>query len=266
LPTFAFIIIATELQPWKRILKDGQEATWIRDLGVGERYLAVYSDGSLNNTIQDPQDHRRIIFQGDRVEGWNISAPRFIQDNHAQFEAYGGYGGLVPTTISAIEYLRQEFNPDFYIRTNVSSFWNLLELRKLLSALPMTGTYAGVTGPAYSGLSGKLKSTRYVSGAGMIMSRDVASRLVEIGSSIDLTYIDDLTIGRALGKAGIKSQELTRVDLRHKRDVFEIVEEDFLRTYHFRCKSEHRYGISSFRSDVSLMKAIQKRFDSYAAL
>lgn len=261
MPTFAFIIIATELQPWKKILQEGQEATWLKELQDGERYLAVYSDGRLNNSIQDPQDHRKIIFQEGDVKPWKLSQPSFLRDNHASFEAYGGYGGLVPTTISAINYLQEKYDPDFFIRTNVSSYWNLTQLRLLLGQLSHDGLYAGVTGPAYSGISGKFKSARYVSGAGMILSRDVASKLIQIRDSVDLTYIDDLTIGRSLTKAGVEPTELKRIDLRHKKDVAALDKDVFQETFHFRCKSEHRYGISSFRSDVSLMKTIDKRIN-----
>jgi hypothetical protein len=160
-------------------------------------------------------------------------------------------------------YLSKTYSPDFIIRTNVSSYWNLVQLRKILSQLSSKDLYAGVTGPAYSGISGKFKSARYVSGAGMILSRDVVSRLIDIRDSIDLTLIDDLTIGRSLAKVGIKPTELGRIDVRHKSDIKAIDEDLFEKTYHFRCKSEHRFGGSSFRSDVSLMKSIDKRINSY---
>lgn len=262
-PSIAFVIIATELQPWKRILQEGQESTWIKGLNGEEHYLAAYSNNALNKSIQDPQDHRRIIFQDGERKHWQLSDPEFIRENHASFEAYGGFGGLVPTTISAMNFLSKTYNPDFIIRTNVSSYWNIAQLRKLLSQLSTTDLYAGVTGPAYSGISGKFKSARYVSGAGMILSRDVVSRLVDIRDSIDLTLIDDLTIGRSLAKVGVKPTELGRIDVRHKWDIKAIDEEVFRKAHHFRCKSEHRFGGSSFRSDVSLMRSIDKRINLY---
>ena len=261
MPSFAFIIIATELQPWKRILVQGPESTWIQNLITNEHYLAIYSDGSYGHAYQDPSDHRRIKFPEGASHSWEISQPQFIRPNHAVFNAFEGYGGLIPATVSAIEYIKNTYDPDFYIRTNVSSYWNTTALKKRLSQLPSEGIYAGVTGPAYSGLTGKFKNSRYVSGAGMVLSRDVASKLVDIRKSIDLTYIDDLSIGRSLTKTNIVPTELTRIDLRHASEIDEIDYTKLNEAIHFRCKSEDRIGFASFRSDVALMKAVHKKLN-----
>ena len=259
MPRCVFVIIATRAQPWMRILVDGQEKTWIKDLNQSESFLAAFSDDSLGSSHSDPSDHRKVIFGKDVELNWEPSKPSFLSENHVNFNSFEGFGGLIPTTISAFDHILNDQNIDFIIRTNVSSYWNLRQLRKILNNLPSTNVFAGVTGPAYSGLSGKFKSTKYVSGAGMIFSRDVATKLTENYKSVDLTLIDDVSIGRSIAKLGIKTIELPRIDVRHRRDVTELPLDIMQNCAHFRCKSDIRVGGISYRNDVLLMKAIQKR-------
>jgi hypothetical protein len=242
-----------------RILVDGQEQTWIKDLNQSESYLAAFSDGSLGKSESDPFDHRKVIFSKQAQMGWKPSKPENQQGNHVYFRSFEGFGGLIPTTISAFEHILNNQSFDFILRTNVSSYWNMSQLRRTLANLPSTNVFAGVTGPAHSGISGKFKSTRYVSGAGMIISRDVATKLVENYRSLDLKLIDDVSIGRSIAKFGVKTMELPRIDVRHKRDINDLSLEEIQECAHYRCKSDIQLGRFSYRNDVALMKLIHKR-------
>ena len=259
MPRCVFVIIATRAHPWMRILVDGQEKTWIKDLNQSESYLAAFSDDSLGSSHSDPSDHRKVVFGKEVQLNWEPSKPNFQSENHVNFSSFEGFGGLIPTTISAFKHILNDKNVDFIIRTNVSSYWNMHQLRKILINLPSADVFAGVTGPAYSGLSGKFKSTKYVSGAGMIFSRDVAAKLTENYKSVNLNLIDDVSIGRSVAKLGINTIELPRIDVRHKRDVNELPLDMMQECAHFRCKSDIRVGRLSYRNDVALMKLIHKR-------
>jgi hypothetical protein len=252
--TFAFVVIATKDQPWQRVLQKGPLSTWAKKLNSNERLLAAYSDGALGDSRQDPENHQKLIFEKPKELDWEISEPRLFEENHGSFLAHSGYGGLIPTTISAISYLQSQYDPDFIIRTNVSSYWNLVALRKLLGELPPTGVYAGVTGEAFSGLAGLVKSAKYVSGAGMILSRDVCKKMVSERKKFDLTCIDDLSIGRTFAGMKIKSTELSRIDFRHVWDINQLPLNTLKENVHFRCKSVHRVGNLEIRRDVSLMR------------
>lgn len=253
-PTFAFVVIATKDQPWQRILRKGPLETWFKDLQINENFLAVYSDGSLGNSHQDGSNHQRVIFENPKKLAWEISTPRFLEENQVSFSAHSGYGGLIPTTISAISYLQSKYNPDYIIRTNVSSYWNLSALRNLLATLPITGVYAGVTGDAFGRLTGLLKNARYVSGAGMILSRDVCQEMISNREKFDVTWIDDLSIGRTLAKLKIRSSELNRIDLRHVWEINQLTSSTLSSNVHFRCKSLHRVDGLEIRRDVNVMR------------
>jgi hypothetical protein len=253
-PSLAFVIIATKDQPWQRLLRQGPESTWLKNLNQGENFVAAYSDGNLGISTVDPTNHQHIIFENSKRPTWEITQPDFFRENHATFSAHSGYGGLIPATISAVAYLQEKYNPDFIIRTNVSSYWNLVALRKLLTELPDFGVYAGVTGAAFGGLPGYLNKSRYVSGAGMIMSRDVCSELVLKRKKFDLACIDDLSIGRTFSSLGIKPIETNRIDLRHVWDIKQVSNDLLLANTHFRCKSAHRVGKLEVRRDASIMR------------
>lgn len=253
-PSFAFVIIATKDQPWQRLLRQGPESTWLKNLNQGEHFVAAYSDGNLGKSTVDPTNHQHIVFENSKWPTWEISQPNFFRENHATFSAHSGYGGLIPTTISAVAYLQEKYNPDYIIRTNVSSYWNLVALSQLLKELPVYGVYAGVTGAAFGGLSGYLNKSRYVSGAGMIMSRDVCSELVLMRNKFDLSFIDDLSIGRTFSNLGIKPIETNRIDLRHVWDIKQVPNDSLIANAHFRCKSAHRVGKLEVRRDASIMR------------
>lgn len=253
-PTFAFVVIAAKEQPWQRILRHGPESTWVKKLMHGENYLAAYSGGDLGSSLVDPSNHQRIIFDNPRKLSWDISEPHFFRENHGIFSAHTGYGGLIPTTISAITFLQEKHDPDFIIRTNVSSYWNLPALRTLLSSLPSSKVYAGVTGAAFGGVSGYLNRSRYVSGAGMIMSRDVCRQMILEKDKFNLACIDDLSIGRTFANLGIKPIETKRLDLRHVWDIKQIPPETLSTNAHFRCKSAHKVGKIEMRRDVTIMR------------
>jgi hypothetical protein len=228
----------------------------MKDLQKNEYSLSAYSDGSLGQSRLDPTNHQLVIYEGVRKPAWEISEPVFFREGNASFSAHQGYGGLIPTTISAVAFLHRMYNPDFIIRTNVSSYWNLKALRKLIMNLPPSGLYAGVTGAAFGGLSGYLDKSRFVSGAGIIMSRDIYTKLISERDRFDMGCIDDLSIGRTFSALGIKPTEMDRIDLRHVWDVETISPEVLARNAHYRCKSEHRIGSITVRRDVSIMNRL----------
>ena len=111
-----------------------------------------------------------------------------------------------------------------------------------------------MTGEAFSGLTGLVRNGKYVSGAGMILSRDVYSEMILNRKKFDLECIDDLSIGRTLSGIKIKPMELNRIDLRHTWDINQIAPDIMKSNFHYRCKSVHRFGTREFRRDVPIMR------------
>jgi hypothetical protein len=94
--------------------------------------------------------------------------------------------------LSEAEY--DEF-PLFIWRTNLSSVLDFAGLQRYLETINLTGVYGGYIG---LGSLNNGSSTFFASGAGFLMSRDVAEYLVENKQFLRWDLIDDVAIGALL--------------------------------------------------------------------
>jgi hypothetical protein len=257
-----FVIIATEEEPWTSINRVGQESTWLKDLRECDRYLAAYSLGNLGESRINPKNHRKIEFLSGSSRSHNLSEPKFFNKYHATFEGVRGYGSLVGTTLSAMNYLVNESDCDFIVRTNVSSYWGIEKLREFLADKPQSNYYAGCAEKLYGGLRGRIQETKYASGAGIIMSADVAKRLVENRRKFSKRFIDDLAIGRVASSLGLELNYLNRIDLDSLEKLNQLSSEDLSGNYHFRCKSYIYPGVAEPRGDIEIMRELHMRRSS----
>ena len=254
-----FVVIATEEDPWKTINQDGQEPTWLRDLGERDHYIAAYSLGNLGDSQINPRNHRKVQFLGHSSRTHRLSDPEFFKEHHARFEGVRGYGSLVGTTLSAINYLVNESDCDFIVRTNVSSYWEIENLRSFLGDKPQKNYYAGRAEKLYAGIRGRIQDTQYASGAGMILSVDVAKHLLENYTKISTSFIDDIAIGRLASTLGLTLENLTRIDIESLEILETLSNEEIANNYHFRCKSYINPGLAEPRGDIEIMKELHRR-------
>jgi len=94
--------------------------------------------------------------------------------------------GMYIKTIKSMEYVNNNYDYDFLIRTNLSSFWNLKNLFTLKKSLPLTN-FAG----------GFIICELFISGTGIILSKDVCINLVNLGIDYHTMYHynEDVYIG-----------------------------------------------------------------------
>jgi hypothetical protein len=98
--------------------------------------------------------------------------------------------GVLEKTVDAMQFILKNHDFDYLVRTNLSSFWmNEYCLQNYFSErLGRDGCYAG-----YAGIhQGQL----FVSGAGIIMSPDVAENIVRHSHLLQKDLADDVAIGR----------------------------------------------------------------------
>ena len=111
---------------------------------------------------------------------------------------FNGEEALIPTiynkTIKGLEYINQ-FEYDFVMRTNLSSFLNVYNILNFINLLPKNN-FAG----------GYLCFNAFISGTGIFMSKDVATILI---NNINDTHIhDDVLISRILQYNNIKLTDM----------------------------------------------------------
>jgi hypothetical protein len=119
------------------------------------------------------------------------------------------FEGITRKTIDAIEYFLSDTSFTHVIRTNLSSFWIFPRLIDYLETREKTELFTGILGD--------IGINAFVSGAGMIMSRDVAEVLVgNKGKGSVYTYAlqDDVAISYGLRDLDFKLTPIkSRLDL-----------------------------------------------------
>jgi hypothetical protein len=117
------------------------------------------------------------------------------------------YGRIFAKTVDALNYCLAHGTYSYVVRTNLSSVWDFNQLLAYLETAPRERLYAGhcMVHPP-SGLS-------YASGAGIVLSADVAQTLVatqHLGRTV--AEYDDVVIGGVLAASGLTPQDLPRVN------------------------------------------------------
>ena len=193
------------------------ESQWIGDL---------FDDASSGNSMFELDVENRTLF----VKGDECFIP-----------------GILHKTVEAISFFflhRKDVVYDYVWRTNLSS---VLHLNGLLSFVEKMKDNKGV----YGGCIGKEPSTNilFASGAGFLMSRDVALDLVENKSQLRYDLIDDVAIGGYLEpRYGILPIDRCWVQT-GSEDIKNLVLNDGI--FHFRCESYQHLRTAEFMEYVS---------------
>lgn len=176
------------------------------------------------------------------------SAPKTRDRNDLIFNIKDSWkSGITFKTFKAFDYILKRYKFDFCIRTNLSCLFIIPTFLNYLEKIPTTNCYHGIIYPTGKVYSKKklIARTKFVSGAGMILSPDV----VRILSKIDIRknkylYIntsDDVIIGYLLSKRNIlpsHNKEYIRLYLKNKDEQNLI--RDSRKHFHIRLKSSNR--------------------------
>lgn len=159
--------------------------------------------------------------------------------------------GILHKTVEALSYFLSTDSTYTHIwRTNLSSVLDFVGLQEYVSASDKkTGFYGGYVGKAVN------ENIFFASGAGFLMSRDVAEHLVANKASLRYDLIDDVAIGALLEpKFGIVPIDRCWVQT-GEEDIEALLLEHI---FHFRCESYQHLRTVDFMRYVS-GKIIKKR-------
>jgi hypothetical protein len=133
------------------------------------------------------------------------------------------YAFLAQKTLACLNYIA-ESRPEvtYFLRTNNSSIWDfellMLQLEKLVSD------------DIFMGIRSTFGTIEFVSGAGILMSRNLAAELVSEKRSLSYQLVDDVCFGKFMGRpASGSSNFMERVDPPFSEDIPP-------EALHFRCK------------------------------
>jgi len=249
-----FVVIAAEQKPWAKLLHRGPGRTWFKDLPSNTRVLSIYSDGSLGASNYLNLSKTRVGSEREFTapELSELKQPKLIEDQRLVFPGISGWAGILPTTLSALEYITSNFDYDFIVRTNVSSYWNVRKLVAVLNEMPKTDLFMGLVGTAE--VHGN--QLNFVSGAGMIMSRDVVEKILLNHLNLDFSYIDDVAIGILARDLELKLTPGIRQDFSKISTLLARRPNELSENYHFRLRSEFYYHGIKIRKDTILMRIL----------
>jgi hypothetical protein len=127
----------------------------------------------------------------------------------------------------------------YVMRSTLASFWCFSRLLRWLDGMPRTNFGAGVHGLMEDG-------TQFLSGAGFVLSADVAHSLVRHSNQLNRTQFDDVAIGHQLRKMGVHTFPMARIDEYAKPiDVLPTSFANESNALQWRVKSAHAGGRGS---------------------
>ncbi len=149
--------------------------------------------------------------------------------------------GILHKTVEALSYFLSTDSTYTHIwRTNLSSVFDFVGLEKYLDTIPSTNFYGGYVG--------KADDIFFASGAGFLLSRDVAEYLVANKASLRYDLIDDVAIGALLEpKFSIVPIDRCWVQT-GEEDIESLLDQH---VFHFRCESYQHLRTVEFMQYVS---------------
>jgi hypothetical protein len=176
-------------------------------------------------------------------------------------------GRLIDKTLKGFKYCLENTDCQYILRTNLSSFFDIPLFKTYLESIAATGIYAGKLEDGVlsfpDGLSEKLY---FCSGAGYLLSKDIALLTLERYKVISHHFLDDVWLGLTL--IDVKRSTWDRYDICDIQDVSEetickvetqIKNASDDKIFHFRINNS---GKSSPRErlDQIGLSGIQKKF------
>jgi hypothetical protein len=247
------LVLSAALEPWATIEREGQRATWCAaDLpeapvfyyyglaGASPAYWA--SRVTAKGLRVAGQERARARFLA-RVGRWSASRPVSIDGTRITTRVPESYDNTSAKFRAALQYVVSTMEFDYLLRTNTSSYVHRPLLSEQVGALPRQGYYGGSLVPG---------DPPWVSGTGILMSRDVA----ELGAADDsweYDVVDDVAMGRVAHRAGIEPRELPRVDVESPEQ--RIDPEELRGCFMVRCKSP-----VSRELDVPIMRKVHELY------
>jgi hypothetical protein len=249
---FAFLVVAQDSPKYNR-LRRWQEKTWIKDFKEVAQVFYVYGEKGLERS---ENEGNRGFPEDERVSITEFTFP-IIKERNGDLicESAGGWSELLPNTLSALKHLLDNFNFDFIIRTNMSTYWNVDTLCNLINEQDSKLVFMG---PIVNG-----EEEAFVAGYAMIFSRNAVRKLIDNPKLIDFNIIDDVSISKSLFKQSIcpTNIELPWVTIRNYGSLLlpprfrkyrplaikSIL--DLSSSIGIRCREDRRIGPYSFRID-----------------
>jgi hypothetical protein len=123
-----------------------------------------------------------------------LSEPLFDYDEDSDIvfnEIEECYPVYIKKTIEAMKVINTRVTYDFFIRTNLTTFWDFKKLHVHLNELPISNCYSG-DGP----LPGYNSDGYYLSGTDTIVTPEMITAIISNTHLVDFNLVEDAAMGR----------------------------------------------------------------------
>jgi hypothetical protein len=208
--------------------------------------ILVLSFHDSGNTYDEFQKSQKETWDSIEIEGvktfyiYGNSDVNKISDDEIYVNVTEDLWRCNLKTIESLEILNTKFDYDYLFRTNSSSYVDKKLLIDFLSDKP--------TEKYYAGHSSTDQDVNYVSGSGIIMSKDLVQIILNEKNKIDLSLMDDASFAKILNSNGVFPIQVDRCNY---SDI--IVEKLDCNSFLYRLKSS-----STRRTDIENMYRIHE--------
>lgn len=254
------LVLSSNLDPYDRILSEGQEKTWIRDARRdGFQVLPYLASSSVPIDVAVRRIEKKLS-RHERINRLGLNAVRAVRRSPGSLsrelialnvptstldERHGRiYSSIADSlatiglrTLEAFQYALKHYSFDYLARTNTSSYVDVDRLSRLLPEKPSDSKVF-----ALQGTWGRMQ---YPSGALYVLSRQTVELVVHNASDWQHEYMDDVALGLLLARhiKNLEYEDVPRFDFPftgEQKDPY------FPATYvHYRCKSSNwRFTVS----------------------
>lgn len=154
--------------------------------------------------------------------------------------------GCLDKTIKSIEYLLENYDFDYLIRTNMSIVWNLEKIYNLI----LTNNFVAAGHILYK------RGVQFQSGTGILLNKNVCQLIIKNKNHIKYDRIDDLSLGILLSNLRIKISPLILFRVcDYENNIQDIDNSTINSFYYFRCKSsiDSNYTIDIMKKIIKLI-------------
>lgn len=184
--------------------------------------LQIYNDTPDYNQMMNM--HRRYIHMYSNIDSYFVTFNeqqdediKLVDNDIISVKGCESFANILLKTVKALNYVMNDLNKtkhyDFIVRSNVSTVINLKNLQKYLETIPTekiyTGSYLEKIGWTLAphemradmeGKGGEFMGQKYMSGHGIILSKDIAHELIAMDKrgEIDYNIVDDVLLGKLI--------------------------------------------------------------------
>lgn len=268
-----FAICSVDSNPWDKICLEGTFKTWLKRIENTDEVRIVLGPRPnqvtkfLSERIEDlrwhsgkaisyflayflmftlfplrsliPKLHEEIVTQNNHVikyKKWRLFFPESLTS-------------LRWKKIAIVNHFLQNFDHDFLVIANPSTYVNIPQLRKLLAL--MKEDY--LDRPLYCGMVEKSADSLFVVGSFILLNRVAARTIIDKRFQIPVHTLDDVAFGKLFSDLGILPVDCHSKRISTLEDLTSMPKEQIIDCINFKVKS---IGQTRAESDIDMLKKI----------